>query len=306
MSGMLHETALLAEPIAGTGAVPAPVVDIVTLADDARVLFRHDLRQDGAPDIEVVSALTVCTGDAQQLHQLLVTLLSVALGHHNADRTRAEIALRPDAGGLYLEMSVSGRFADGEFGCEADGPTPGIGISLCRRICRALGGTLVVEPAQGRLRALLAVAPADAAGIAAPAPRLPHVLMAEDNPTNQFVLARILQKIGMTFETVGNGGEALSAWEVRHYDAVLMDIEMPVLDGYETSRVLRQRETDAARPRTPIIALSADAWPASREKARLAGMDDFLTKPVAIEKLRQAIFAALPAYFASPCFSQNA
>jgi CheY-like chemotaxis protein len=118
-----------------------------------------------------------------------------------------------------------------------------------------------------------------------------HCLVVEDNPTNQFVVTLFLRKLGVTHDLVARGAEALAALAERRYDLVLMDIEMPVLDGYATTRALRQREAAQGSPRTPVIALSADAFPDSRRRAGEAGMDDFLTKPIAIEALRSALGA---------------
>jgi CheY-like chemotaxis protein len=121
----------------------------------------------------------------------------------------------------------------------------------------------------------------------------PHVLVVEDNVTNQFVFAHFLRRIGLAFDMVANGAAALAAWETRGYDVVLMDIEMPVMDGYETACELRRREASRNHAPTPIIALTADAVLESRERARSCGMDDFITKPVELDRLRKSIWKAL-------------
>jgi CheY-like chemotaxis protein len=117
----------------------------------------------------------------------------------------------------------------------------------------------------------------------------PHCLVVEDNPTNQFVVAHFLRKLGITLDVAPRGADALRALGTRGYDFVLMDIEMPQLDGYDTTRELRRRELAAGRRRTPVIALSADALPENLERARQAGMDAFLTKPIVIEALARTI-----------------
>ena len=122
-----------------------------------------------------------------------------------------------------------------------------------------------------------------------------HCLVVEDNPTNQLVVTLFLRKLGVTHDLVGRGTEALAALALRRYDLVLMDIEMPVLDGYATTRALREREATQGGPRTPVIALSADAMPDSRRRAGEAGMDDFLTKPIAMDALRRALGVVAPA-----------
>ena len=118
-----------------------------------------------------------------------------------------------------------------------------------------------------------------------------HCLVVEDNPTNQLVVTLFLRKLGVTHDLVGRGQRLGAAPD----EVVLMDIEMPVLDGYATTRALREREATQGGPRTPVIALSADAMPDSRRRAGEAGMDDFLTKPIAMDALRRALGAVAPA-----------
>lgn len=121
----------------------------------------------------------------------------------------------------------------------------------------------------------------------------PRVLVAEDNATNRFVMSHFLTRIGLDFEVSANGAAAVAAWEAGRYDIVLMDIEMPVMDGYEAAQEMRRLEVALGRAATPIIALTADAMPESLETARRCGMDDFITKPIELERLHRAIRRAL-------------
>ena len=114
------------------------------------------------------------------------------------------------------------------------------------------------------------------------------VLVAEDNEVNQKVAVKILEKLGYRVELAENGKEALAACARRRYDAVLMDGQMPGMDGYEATRRIRERETRGGR-RLPIIAMTASAMKGDREKCLESGMDDYVTKPVTPENLEAVL-----------------
>jgi two-component system, sensor histidine kinase and response regulator len=130
-------------------------------------------------------------------------------------------------------------------------------------------------------------APADLAGL--------RILVAEDNPVNQQVLVRQAQRLGIDAEVVENGQEVLEALERSAYDAVLMDCQMPVMDGYAATREIREREARDGRPRLPIVAVTANAMREDFDRCREAGMDDFVAKPVALAALANAIERAVAA-----------
>jgi len=112
-----------------------------------------------------------------------------------------------------------------------------------------------------------------------------QILVAEDNLTNQAVVGAILKKLGYQGHTVTNGREVLQALQEGHYDAVLMDCEMPEMDGYETSRRIREHAAGEANSNIPIIAVTADALLGDREKCLRAGMSDYLSKPIDSQQL---------------------
>jgi CheY-like chemotaxis protein len=118
-----------------------------------------------------------------------------------------------------------------------------------------------------------------------------RVLAAEDNAVNQLVLKTLLHQLGVDPHVVEDGKAALEAWEAEPWDLILMDIQMPVMDGLTASARIRQREAETGRARTPIIALTANALEEEREACRLAGMDGFLTKPLDRERLKAALTA---------------
>ncbi len=120
-----------------------------------------------------------------------------------------------------------------------------------------------------------------------------RVLVAEDNPANQRLVLRVLEKLGYRADAVANGEEALDALAIAPYDVVLMDVQMPVLDGLSATRRLRAPNSNARNPRVPVIALTAHALAGDRERCLEAGMDDYLAKPLDPKALEFAIRRAL-------------
>ena len=117
-------------------------------------------------------------------------------------------------------------------------------------------------------------------------PESVRILLAEDNAINQKVALNILRRLGYRAHPVANGQEVLAAWESLPYDLILMDVQMPIMDGLEATRAIRSRETEA---HIPIIALTAKAMEGDRQHCLAAGMDDYLAKPIRPHELRDAL-----------------
>jgi CheY-like chemotaxis protein len=123
--------------------------------------------------------------------------------------------------------------------------------------------------------------------------RSARLLLAEDNLVNQKVAVHTLQKMGYSVDVAENGREAVRAWETGRYALILMDCQMPELDGYEATREIRRRETDGAH--IPIIALTAHAIKGADLECKAAGMDDYITKPLDRNRLRACLERLIPA-----------
>ncbi len=139
------------------------------------------------------------------------------------------------------------------------------------------GRPVVSQPASTE-RTTVSAPAAAATGQHAPDGERGHVLLVEDNEMNQLVASKMLTRLGYRYDIAGNGMEAIAAIEAQRYDAVLMDCQMPEMDGYEATMEIRLRE--AGGRHLPIIAMTAAAMDGDRERCLEAGMDDYITKPV--------------------------
>jgi CheY-like chemotaxis protein len=118
-----------------------------------------------------------------------------------------------------------------------------------------------------------------------------HILVVEDNTINKQLVVRLLQKAGHSVAVAENGEQALRAVADDHFDVVLMDVQMPVMDGFEATAAIRRNEQQSGR-HLPIVALTAHAMQGDREKCLAAGMDGYISKPIRNSELFAAIAAA--------------
>lgn len=193
----------------------------------------------------------------------------------------------------------------------------GLGLAISKKLALLLGGDIFVESEPGRGSRFWASIPlireegdGESASpykkiltksgniIAVAADNLAlrnyYALLAEDNPVNQFVVKSMLDKFGIPVDVVENGHEAILALARRKYDILLLDLQMPLLDGYETIRLIRENTSANFDLSIPAIAVTADAFPETREACLKAGMNDCLVKPFRMHDLNNIIKKWLP------------
>ncbi len=252
-------------------------------------------------------------GDAGRLQQVLRNLAANAVKF--TEHGRVEVRVGPAAGAaeaprLRFEVQDTGPGIPPErqdelfqpfVQLQPDRGGSGLGLAISRRLVEAMGGRIGLEsrPGEGSCfwfeLPLPAAAPPAAAVQPAPgAPARPlHVLLAEDDPTNQQVALRSLQRLGHRVDIVASGCAALRALAARRYDLVLMDLQMPEMDGLEATRRIRAGQ-GVLDPQVPVIGLTAFALSDDRGRCLAAGMDDHVPKPYRVRDLAAAIARLRP------------
>jgi signal transduction histidine kinase/CheY-like chemotaxis protein len=295
-------------------------VDLVAPQAAAKEIHLAYLVQRDCPEVVV--------GDVTRLRQVLVNLLSNAVKFTERGEVLLQVSRSQEEDQLCFSVSDSGPgiapdrverlfepFLQEDSSTTRIHGGTGLGLAICRRLIQAMGGTIRVESKMGHgatfhvtatlpeAAGMVATARADAGptvgqerGInpVEPDQRPPsehlRILLAEDNLINQKVAVRVLEKLGYRTDTVADGLEAVDAVTRRPYDVVLMDVQMPNLDGLEATRRIRSIPAPARQPH--IIAITANAFADDKDQCLAAGMDDFLSKPVRSEDLAAALHRA--------------
>jgi signal transduction histidine kinase len=267
-------------------------------------------------------------GDAARLRQILLNLIGNAVKFTEAGEVAMEITQineNKDEVALHFSVRDTGLGIPEDVQknlfrsfTQADSSTTrkfggtGLGLAICRKLVELMGGAIGLTSTVGKgstfwfeltfARQKTPVVPADAVARTKASEGIPGVgtvpavanhtpvILAEDNTINQLVGMRQLKKLGfVNLQLAGNGLEAVAAWKQGKGEIILMDCQMPEMDGYEATRTIRRLELEKKLPRTRIIAMTANAMQGDRELCLAAGMDDYISKPVDLDELNIAL-----------------
>jgi len=257
-------------------------------------------------------------GDPTRLRQIVCNLVSNALKFTAEGEVRLtaqlcgaglEIRVRDTGVGIPPEAldKVFGVFTQADSSVTRLHGGTGLGLAICRELTTLMGGELTVESELGRGTSFRLWTPlvrvAEAAAVLCDDERPPtmlhraalKVLLAEDNPTNRLVLTALLAQFEVTPVAVCDGRQAIEAWRAQDWDVILMDVQMPVLDGVSATRAIRTEEARSGRARTTIVALTANAMPQQVAAYLEAGIDGFVPKPIDVRALLCALELATAA-----------
>jgi signal transduction histidine kinase/ActR/RegA family two-component response regulator len=287
--------------------VIADVADLLAaIAHDKNISFRTDIDADVPHWVE---------GDASRVKQVLHNLIGNAIKFTDRGSVRLAVRREPASSAPLLRFSVEDtgvgipekdlatifdafRQADGSSARRHGGT--GLGLTISRELARAMGGDLHCSSESGRgsvfwFTAELPEAPAPEAAVPAAesldsgAKLSGRALVAEDNSINALVAKAYLEKFGLAVDCVEDGKQALERATAGDYDLVLMDCQMPEMDGFEATRRIRAHEQRNGRKPVPIVALTANVIRGDRERCLAAGMDGYLGKPFQARELRAAV-----------------
>lgn len=310
MQRLLNDILDLSKIESGRWELESALFDPRALLDEIMTIWRLAAEDKGLRlrlDIDPACPETT-VGDAGRLRQVLVNLISNAIKF--TEIGGVTVSMRLHEGRLLFAVSDTGvgvpvdrqvslfepyRQAAADTRRRYGGT--GLGLAICRGLVRLMGGEIVLESKDGKGTRvwfslpldLRPAAPKPVEKAVGPVPSM-KLLLAEDHPVNQTVIAAMLGRMGHVVDIVGDGRAAVAAVREGEYDAVLMDVQMPEMDGIAATRAIRS--LDGALSRLRIVALTAEAMPDDRARFLAAGMDDFVAKPVDKPLLEAALARA--------------
>ena len=319
--GLINDILDLSKIEAGKLVIESHPFDLPTLAReliDVAAMIPHGKRLELRLELDTALPRRVI-GDRLRLHQVLLNLLSNAVKFTPSGEVTLAVIPDPDTdGGLRFAVRDTGLGIAPEDQArlfkafeQVDGSTTrnfggtGLGLAICRQLVQRMGGELAVESRVDEgssFHFTLPLEPAEerpgeaAESEESPREALRHIagarlLVVEDNEINRQIVQELLGSVGLAVECAENGAEALERLESAPYDLVLMDLQMPVMDGFEATRRIRAQEEHAE---LPIVAMTAHAMAEERERCLNVGMNDHLAKPIEIDELHAALLRWIP------------
>ncbi|MFL5296290.1 MAG: ATP-binding protein [Phenylobacterium sp.] len=255
-------------------------------------------------------------GDSARIRRILYSLADNAVKFTEAggvtlsvEREAEGLVFRVDDSGIGIDEANLSHLFEGFFQADASLSRPyggaGLGLALCREMSSLMGGSIEAISERGAGSTFivrLPMRPTEPVVRSEPAGQTVtdstqgagiRVLAAEDNDTNQLVLKTLLAQAGVDVVLVGDGSQAVEAWRREPWDVILMDVQMPVMDGVAATRAIRELERETGRARTPIVAVTANAMTHQVAEYEAAGMDGIVPKPIDIMSLLKAVERAL-------------
>ena len=259
-------------------------------------------------------------GDSERLRQVMSNLLSnavkftpegglievraTALAPAGDTQQRLQVQVRDNGVGIaqHLQATIFDAFTQADASTARSHGGSGLGLAICAHLARLMGGDIALQSAPGAgsiftvtlpLREIPTLerspqsAPAELLELAQAGPRYVGlvVLLAEDHPVNELMMRQLLLRLGCTVRVARGGVHAVAQWEQGGIDMVLMDVQMPGMSGLQATQEIRDIEARRKMPRTPIVAVTANAMPGDREACLAAGMDGYTAKPVSPQAL---------------------
>lgn len=299
--------------------------NLAQVIKELRMLLKNKADERGIELLDEIDERVpkVIKGDPVRIRQILANLITNAIKFTDKGEVRIKVSvISIDDRSVRLRMEVidtgigisdeAQRKLFNAF-TQADGSTTrkyggtGLGLAIVRKITTMMHGSLGVESEIGKGSSFWAeIAFEIPQGVILEQHNEPqadnaddvlsgHVLLVEDNPVNLMVAKKMLEKVGVSFEVANNGQEAVSRLHLPHdFDLVLMDCQMPVMDGYAATGEIRKREQAGNQKRLTVIAMTANAMEGDREKCLEAGMDDYVCKPVKQMELKTVLRKWLP------------
>ena len=313
LTGLLTDLLDLSRIESGKLTLASRPFELAELRDAVMGLFALSAREKGIDLVFSVAAdvPSRLVGDESRLRQVLFNLVGNAVKFTSGGFVRVEAGLLPcgEGGGLRMLFCVADSgpgildervddifkpFVQGEESFVRHHQGAGLGLAIVRRLMELMGGSLCVDSSPTGTTICFSLSLGRDAGgrdaremvqTCAQPPKGLRILLVEDDPVSMFAAGRVLEKAGHLVARAGDGAEAVEALRREDFDLVLMDVQLPVMDGVKATAVIRSDPSLGAKSRVPVVAMTAYAMGGDREKFLAAGMDDYIAKPVSLSEL---------------------